>query len=132
MNTFDKLLPFEIQRPETPRPISFAFRHRADPYELGLLQEDRQRYFERIKRKAAGALADHIAEHCKWFDVSIPQHDPYLTLQLELTIEDRGAYVNYAREARTAGFSDGWARAQAACAASLPYGVADAAQEFYE
>jgi hypothetical protein len=127
------LLPVEIQNPEPPRPINFAFQRAVDPFELSLCRDhnDRRRLFDSLKRKASAALADHIAEHCKWFDIPAPERRG-MVLQLELTISDRGAYVNYSRVARDEGFRDGWSRAQATCAASLPYGIADAAQEFYE
>lgn len=127
------LMPMEITLPQRPQPLNFAFREKVDERQFAYARSDieRQRLFDELKRYAAHKLADHIAAHCKWFDVSMPMFGaPHL--QIELTINDRGAYVNYLPVERDSGRREGRAAALKACAESLPYGLADAAAEFYE
>lgn len=127
------LMPHEIRYPERPEPINFAFRRQADWHELSFCRsrEEREQLYARMKRHAAHALAEHIAAHCKWMDRTAP-HDKDLVLQIELTIQDRGAYENYIPKARQEGRSEGWSAALKAATQSLPYGLADAASDFYE
>lgn len=128
----DQLMPMEIRHPERPAPMNFAFRRAVDWRELSFCrtQEEREMLFTRLKRYAAGALAEHIAQHCKWMERTMPT-DGSMLLQLELTIQDRGAYENWLPRAREEGRKDGWNAAMNAATKSLPYGLADAATEFY-
>jgi len=129
----EDVLPMEIRHPERPAPMNFAFRRAIDRHELRFCRsvEEREALFTRLKRYAAGALAEHIAAHCKWMDRSFPM-DGSLLLHLELTIQDRGAYENWLPRAREEGRRDGWKDAMTAATRSLPYGLADAASDFYE
>jgi hypothetical protein len=128
-----EFLPHEITRPEPPKPFNFAFRSVVPQEELRFARSiDERRYlFEQLKRRAAHELALSIAEHCKWFDASMPMNGD-LALQLEVTINDKGAYKNWIPRAEQEGRAEGWARAMSAAARSLPYGIADAASEFYD
>lgn len=127
------LMPLEIRRPDRPESMNFAFRKSVDPESLYFARsaDDRQRLFDRLKWDAARALADHIAKHCKWFDRSTPMNRD-MAIQIELTINDRGAYENFFPVAKQEGRKEGWASAMRAAAESLPYGIADAATEYYE
>ena len=127
------LAPFEIRHPERPEPLDFAF-DRCIPWEelrFCRTQEERERLFKDLKRMAAHQLAQHIAKHCKWFDRGM-QLDGSMRLTLELTINDKGAYRNWIPQAEQEGRKEGWASAMREAARSLPYGLADAASEFYE
>lgn len=94
--------------------------------------QDRQRLFEVMKRRASAKLAAFIFTNCKFFDRSMPGLDRDLELCIELSIEDRGAYVNYLPIERQHGRNEGWHKAMKACAESLPYGLQEAAGEFYD
>lgn len=129
----DWLRPKEIRNPTPPAPMNFAVRQVADERDLRMARslEDRQSLFDRMKRHAAHKLADHIFEHCKFFEVP-DLMSRNLLLQLELTISDRGAYENYLPVARQQGRAEGRAQAIKQMVESLPYGLADATTEFYE
>lgn len=127
------LRPIEILRPERPEPLNFAVREIADAFELRMARtpEERGRVFERLKSQAAGKLAKFIFGNCKFFEVpDLMSND--LKLQIELTINDRGAYENYLPVAEQQGEAKGRAMAVKQMVESLPYGLADAAAEFYE
>lgn len=130
---FRDMMPEEVHFPARPAPINFAYRERVDlrdmrnPYD----PKERHEHFERLKHHAADKLAQHIAAHCKWFDMPDPIAGGDLVLQLELTISDRGAYENWLPHERGAGKREGYATAMKQAAESLPYGLADAATEFY-
>lgn len=128
-----EMMPPEIRRPEAPRPATFVYRRSVDRTMLQFCRtrEERDRLFEDLKRGTARELAQHIAAHCKWMDRE-PIGFGDLCLELELTIHDRGAYQNYVPEARLQGEKSGWTRAMDAAARSLPYGLVDAAGDFYE
>lgn len=127
------MMPEEVRHPERPEPINFAYRERVDFGDMRDPTDPRERHehFERLKRNAANKLANHIAMHCKWFDMRDPLAGGDVVLQLELTIADRGAYENWLPNERGAGKREGYAAAMKQAAASLPYGLADAATEFY-
>jgi hypothetical protein len=129
----ESLMPLEIRRPEQPEPMNFAFDRCVSRDDLRFCRtvEERNRLFEGLKRYAAGCLADHIAKHCKWFERSYPMDDG-LRLRLELTISDRGAYENWVPVAEARGSARGKEQAIREMVASLPYGLADAAREYYE
>jgi hypothetical protein len=128
----DQLRPLEIQFPEQPAPLNFAFRDRIDQRRLAWCRspEEREVMFRDMKHRASHALAKYIAEHCKWFER--PSFlGPEMELQIELTISDRGAYENLVPGARLAGKREGHTLAMKQCAESLPYGLADAAVDGY-
>lgn len=128
----DWLMPYEVRNPDRPQPMNFAFRETVDHRQLSFCRDmdDRRRLFDDLKRRAAHALAQHIAKHCKWFDASPPTYGE-LAIQLELTISDRGSYENWLPVERQAGRREGREQALKQCAESLPYGLAEAAMEFY-
>lgn len=128
--------PVEIRRPARPEPTLFAFDEGVDQHELAIArrhegQEGVDRLFERLKRKAAQRFAEHIANHCQWFEVKDAMSRE-LRLRLEVTLSDRGSYENWLPVAEHRGRHLGWKQAMQACTESLPYGMADAAREFYE
>lgn len=127
------LRPLEIRSPQKPKPLSFAVRKVAEDFELRMARTplDRQRIFDRLKNQAAHELARLIFENCKFFDVSdVMSND--MKLQLELTINDRGTYENWLPITEQQGKAEGRKQAVIEMVESLPYGLADAAAEFYE
>lgn len=124
--------PLEVRRPTPPEAMTFCFIGEVDPIALRYARTnaERQVLFDRLKRQAARELADFIFEKCKLFESRRMDRDG--SMEMELTISDRGAYVHYVREADALGHERGRKQAIKQMVESLPYGMADAAQEFYE
>ena len=86
-----------------------------------------------LRRMAASELADAILEHCAffhkdWFDVT----DPDPRVRIELTVNDRGTYENMIPNERREAADQERVRTTKRLTESLPYGLAEAAQDFYE
>lgn len=124
--------PAKPQKSPTTRPGG-AVRKTADRHELRWATDlrARQRIFDDLKRAAAHELADFIFAKCKFFEVPDLMGDD-LKLQIELTINDRGAYENWLPVVEQRGKAAGERQAVKRMVDSLPYGLADAAREFYE
>lgn len=133
MERNDFMRPVEIRRPQAPQSLNFAVREIAEEFELRMARtpQEREQVFERLKQRAAYKMADYLFKNCKFFEVpDLMSRD--LKLQIEITIEDRGAYENWIPVAEQRGKALGRKQAIKEMVESLPYGMADAAREFYE
>lgn len=133
MERNDFMRPLEIRNPQAPAPFTVAVREIADAFELRMARtpQERGQVFERLKRNACQKLAVHLFQNCKFFEVPNLMSDD-LQLQIELTVSDRGAYENWLPVAEQRARREGERKAVARMVESLPYGLADAAREFYE
>lgn len=118
-----------FQRPQEPRPETFCIQRTFDAYELEQARRIGVSVLDQAKRWAAHELANHIADHCKWFDPGSAWFDNRSkTFRIELTINDRGSYEHMIPRAKEEGRRLGREQTKK----SLPYGLADACSEFYE
>lgn len=133
MERNDFMRPLEIRHPLPPESLVFACREIADAFELRMARtpEERGRVFERLKKQASRKLAAFVMENCKFFEVPDLMSDD-MRLHIEVTINDRGAYENWLPVAEQRARREGERKAVTRMVESLPYGLADAAREFYE
>jgi len=98
---------------------------------LGRGQRAFDEYLHALKRSIAFKLADHLMERC----VPLTQNDLMSgrrKLFIEIVINDRGAHERDLDFARSVAEKEERERVTKRLVASLPYGLAEAAQEFYE
>jgi hypothetical protein len=130
MKRFIELLPEEMftLRRDAPLPVTFRFDASPDPHELAMCRGigEREQLYKRLKRQASFELAEKIAKECKWFDAGCGIEGP--RIRLEVTLHDSGSYEDW----RRTGAREGRKAAIKEMMESLPYGMADAAKEFYE
>lgn len=112
------------QRP-LKRPVSerFAYRHVLDRYELEMLKHDPD-FKEYLKRRMAEAIAQMMVEKCELFEMpDIASVHRGVPIQMEVTVNDRGAYEHLLPQEREHGRQTGIEEGKQRMLESLPYGI---------
>jgi hypothetical protein len=101
------LLSAVIDRPHRPEPMNYAVRHTLTRFDIDHLQRSPEAFAQDLKRYMAQKLAAHLVENCSLFEIPDCAHEG-MTVQMEVMLNDRGAYENYNLVAKDEGRREGY------------------------
>jgi hypothetical protein len=103
----DSLLSAVIDRPHRPAPMNYAIRHVLDRRDIELMRLSPEAFRQRLKRYMTEKLAAHLVENCSLFEIPEYAHEG-MAVQMEVMLNDRGAYENYIPVAKDEGRREGY------------------------
>jgi hypothetical protein len=116
------LLSAVIDRPHRPEPMNYAIRHTLTRFDIEQLQRSPEAFAQTLKRYMTQKLAAHLVESCSLFEVPELAYEG-MSVQMEVMLNDRGAYENYIPVAKREGRDEGWKAAREAERMARPYGM---------
>ena len=134
MSRFDKDylngLTATYERPVQPEPHTFRWDHPLDWEWRRMYERDPKGAVRLLRGEAAHELTKYIMDRCQFFGADWRPEGPMA--RIEITLHDRGTYANLIPDARREEAHQERERTTKRLTESLPYGLAEAARDFYE